>query len=68
VKQLQEEAEFVGRQFLPFTLQQFAGSGEKKQKPLPGGNSTEHKAENFLGVTPAPGPVQPGYKPRRASR
>jgi len=43
--------------FLPFTLQQFAGSGEKKQKPLPGGNSTEHKAENFLGVTPAPGPV-----------
>jgi hypothetical protein len=64
VKQLEQEAEFVGRQFLPFTLQPYFGNSTKHPKPMPGGNTPEHKAENFLGITPAPAPLQPGYKPR----
>jgi hypothetical protein len=65
VKQMQQEAEFVGRQFLPFTVQQMVASNPKKARPLPGGNTREHQFENFLGVTPAPAALQPGYRPRR---
>lgn len=68
VKQMEQEAAFVGRQFLPFTLQQFADRSPKKQRPLPGGNTFEHKAENFFGITAAPAPLQPGYRPRRTTR
>ena len=59
VKQLQQEAEYVGRQFLPFTLQPYAGNPQKRPRALPGGDTTEHKVENFLGVTPAPAALQP---------
>ena len=59
VKQLKDEAEFVGRQTLPFTLQSSAG---KKIVTEP---NPEHKLENFLGVQPAPAALQPGYRPRR---
>jgi hypothetical protein len=59
VKQLQQEAEYVGRQFLPFTLQPYAGNSQKRPTPLAGGNTPEHKVENFLGVTAAPAPLQP---------
>jgi len=65
VKQMTKEAEFVGRQFLPFTLQPYFGNQPKKPRPLAGGDTTEHKFENFMGVTAAPGPLQRGYKPRR---
>jgi len=64
VKQLGQEAGFVGRQMLPFTLQQYFGNGKKK--PVEETNP-EHKVENFLGIQRAPGELQPGYKPRKGT-
>lgn len=58
MKQLQQEADFVGRQFLPFTLQPQMG---KKQPEEP---NPEHKVENYLGFTKAPGDIQGGKKPK----
>ena len=63
VKQLGQEAEFVGRQMLPFTLQQYFGNGKKKPVVDP---NPEHKVENFLGIQKAPAELQPGYKPRNS--
>jgi len=65
VKQLEQEAQFVGRQFLPFTVQPYTGGQTKKPRPLPGGTTPEHSFENFVGITPAPAALQPGYRPRR---
>ena len=60
VKQLEQEAEFIGRHMLPFILQPHAG---KKAAPVE--TNPEHKLENFIGVTKAPPATQPGYKPRK---
>ena len=59
MKQLQQEADFAGRQFLPFTLQPRAG---KKQAV----ESTHDQVERFLGVTPASKDLQDGKKRKLA--
>jgi hypothetical protein len=67
VKQLEQEGEFVGRQFLPFTVQEKYGPQTKSTKREAGyrAGSPERQAEHFLGVNPAPAALQPGYKPRK---
>jgi len=67
LKQLGEEASFIGRQFLPFTLQEAAGAKSKKAKAEAADTAAhpEHHVEHFLGVQPAPAALQPGYKPKR---
>jgi len=67
VKQLEQEGEFVGRQFLPFTIQEKAGPQTKSTRREAGyrAGSPERQTEHFLGVNPAPAALQPGYKPRK---
>jgi hypothetical protein len=60
MKQLGEEANFVGRQFMPFTLQPQMG---KKQ---PVDTNREHQVENYLGFTKAPADIQGGKKRKPA--
>ena len=64
IQQLKEEADFIGRQFLPFTLQPSAG-GKKRAIPEP---NPVHKVENFLGFTKAPSDIQDNTKQRKAPK
>lgn len=63
IKQLKEEADFIGRQFLPFTVQPMAGS--KKGMPA---QTTEQKAEGFAGFTRAPNDLQDNTKKRKPQK
>jgi hypothetical protein len=62
MQQLKEEADFIGRQFLPFTLQPSAGG---KKRAIPETNPV-HRVETFLGFTKAPGDIQDNAGKRKA--
>ncbi|HLG99817.1 MAG TPA: histidine phosphatase family protein [Bryobacteraceae bacterium] len=61
MRQMLQEADFVARQFMPFTLQPRMG------KKLPEEPNPEHRVENYLGFTKAPANIQ-GAKRRRAPK